>query len=380
MNILHIYSDWKWTGPSEPIFNLCSGLKQQGHNVFFACLEVPDDVKKTTLPGRLHEKGMELVPLRSHAKLTFLFALVDNINRIEKFISKQGIEIMHVHSSLDHFIAAKAVRHLQVKPKIVYTNHKGIPILPSLVSNWLIKQKTDGYITLSKTLLLIDRQNFNLPIERSWLLEGTVDINRFNPANVRKNIRFELNINSDDIMIGVVARVQRHRRFEIILSSFARLIKEFPTIKLMVIGRGTYQDDVLANPAKEMGLERNIIHIKQRLNDDDYLDYLAMMDLGVFLVPGSDGSCRAVREMMAMGKPVIVSMQGILPELIEDKVTGLVIDDTAENLVQTIRSLITNHSLIIKYGTSARNHATTNFDIAIQVKHLEEIYQALLAR
>jgi len=379
VNILHIYSEWKWTGPSEPIFNLCAGLKQQGHNVFVACLEAPDDVKKTTLPGRLRERGMELVPLRSLGKLTFLFALWDNINRIEKFISRHGIDIIHAHSSLDHFIAAKAVRHLQVKPKIVCTNHKGIPLLPSLITNWLIKQKTDGYITLSRTLLLIDRQNFNLPIERSWFIEGAVDINRFNTESVKKNMRPELGISIDDLVIGVIARVQRHRRFEIILSSFAKLIKEFPNLKLLIIGRGTYQDEVLVNPVKEMGIERNIIHIKQRLNDNDYVEHLAVMDFGVFLVPGSDGSCRAVREMMAMGKTVIVSMQGVLPEIIENNITGLVIEDTVENLTQAIRSLITNRSLIAKYGISARNQASNNFDITAQVKRIGEIYRVLLA-
>ena len=32
---------------------------------------------------------------------------------------------------------------------------------------------------------------------------------------------------------------------------------------------------------------------------------LAAFDVKVFLVPGSDGSCRAARELMAMGKPVV---------------------------------------------------------------------------
>ncbi|MDI6733127.1 MAG: GspE/PulE family protein [Planctomycetota bacterium] len=30
MRILHLYSDWKWTGPSEPVLNLCRGLSAEG--------------------------------------------------------------------------------------------------------------------------------------------------------------------------------------------------------------------------------------------------------------------------------------------------------------------------------------------------------------
>ena len=35
MRILHLYANWKWTGPAEPAVNLAAGQRRQGHEVLF---------------------------------------------------------------------------------------------------------------------------------------------------------------------------------------------------------------------------------------------------------------------------------------------------------------------------------------------------------
>jgi glycosyltransferase involved in cell wall biosynthesis len=393
MRILQILTEWKWTGPSEPVFNLTSSLKALGHDIIFACLrpadrqaclETPSKNKETPyLPERLQEKGIETIFLKRPGKLTALFSLISNISRIEKLIKDKKIDIIHTHNNLTHFIAAKAIRHIKSPPKIIRTNHKGIPLMPSLVTNWLIRNKTDGYTTLSKGLLLVDREMFNIPPEKSWFVEGAINLERFNPdlsasqaGKVTKNLRPEFAIKDDDIVFGVVARIQRHRRFEILLAAFYKLVKEFPNLKLLVIGRGTHQHELLTQPVKELGLDKNVIHAGYR--KDDYAETMAMMDAGIFLVPGSDGSCRAAREMMAMEKPLIVSRRGILPELIQNNSTGLVIDDTIENLINAVKQFINNRALLNQYGKAARAKALENFSLDQQAKQVEQIYQSVL--
>ena len=41
MRILHLTSDWKWTGPAEPMLNAVVALRALGHHVDFACPEAP---------------------------------------------------------------------------------------------------------------------------------------------------------------------------------------------------------------------------------------------------------------------------------------------------------------------------------------------------
>ncbi len=47
-----------------------------------------------------------------------------------------------------------------------------------------------------------------------------------------------------------------------------------------------------------------------------------------------------LREAMAMGKPVIVGNRGMLPELVDHGVSGLVVDDTPELLAEVALQLL----------------------------------------
>jgi glycosyltransferase involved in cell wall biosynthesis len=102
------------------------------------------------------------------------------------------------------------------------------------------------------------------------------------------------------------------------------------------------------------------------------------MDFDIFLVPGTDGSCRAVREVMAMGKPVITANRGILPEIVDDKVTGLVIDDTPENLAAAILKLVRDEGLRRKMSKASLKKAQEKFSLESMTEKVERVYEELL--
>jgi glycosyltransferase involved in cell wall biosynthesis len=110
----------------------------------------------------------------------------------------------------------------------------------------------------------------------------------------------------------------------------------------------------------------------------DYPQLLAALDVKIFLVPGSDGSCRAVREAMAMGKPVIAARRGMLPELVQDGVSGFVVEDTPENLARAIISLVNDLPLRRKMGEAARQRICSEFSIKGQMEKVESVYRQTL--
>jgi glycosyltransferase involved in cell wall biosynthesis len=102
------------------------------------------------------------------------------------------------------------------------------------------------------------------------------------------------------------------------------------------------------------------------------------MDIFVFLMAGSDGTARALREAMAMGKPAMVARRGMLPELVDDGVTGLIVDDTPENICAALRILVTNKSLRNKMGQRAREKAVREFRLEKQAQEVEAFYQHMI--
>jgi len=81
------------------------------------------------------------------------------------------------------------------------------------------------------------------------------------------------------------------------------------------------------------------------------------MDIFVFLMAGSDGTARALREAMAMGKPVIVANRGMLPELVEHGISGLVVNDTPEALFQATLQLLHHPEMREALGKAAYQKA-----------------------
>jgi glycosyltransferase involved in cell wall biosynthesis len=97
-------------------------------------------------------------------------------------------------------------------------------------------------------------------------------------------------------------------------------------------------------------------------------------------MPGSDGSCRAVREAMALGIPVIAARRGMLPEIIENNREGLIVDDSPENLANAMMTLIENPGIREAMGQNARQKACEEFDLDKQTKKIEAIYEEVLKR
>jgi glycosyltransferase involved in cell wall biosynthesis len=111
------------------------------------------------------------------------------------------------------------------------------------------------------------------------------------------------------------------------------------------------------------------------IGGEDYPRALACFDLKVFLVPGSDGTCRAVREAMAMGIPVVSSRRGILPEIVRDGQDGLVVDDDVEPLAAAITRLAADPALRARMGQAAIERARTDF---CQTRQAERVAGAYL--
>ncbi|MCP4267668.1 MAG: glycosyltransferase family 4 protein, partial [Candidatus Brocadiaceae bacterium] len=85
-----------------------------------------------------------------------------------------------------------------------------------------------------------------------------------------------------------------------------------------------------------------------------------------------------VREVMAMGKPVIAANRGMLPEIVDNNITGLVIEDTPENLAEAILKLSRNENLRKKLAKASLRKALEKFSLDTMATQIEKVYEELL--
>lgn len=372
MRVLHLFSNAKWTGPAEPALNLCVALRARGIDADFAC--APDagaSINKVVETAR--DRGIEPIldlHLRKHKHVIKNF--VDR-RRLAQILTTTRYDIIHCHLDNDHEIACRpAGRH---GIPLIRSNYYGAG-MPGDRRHHRMVAATALVIEPSQAALEHDAAEFGIPAERMCVVPGAVDTARFDPERETPDGRRRLNLPPDAFVLGIVARMQTHRRYEDLFDAFKGLLDIEPGAHLVVVGRGTRQEQVGFEPVRRLGLEGHV-HFTGFLDGEDYAGTIRAFDAGVFLVPGSDGTCRAVREMMAMGRPVVAADRGMLREIVTNESDGLVVDGSTASLFDAFRRLASDRSERRRLGRAARATALARYSLEAQSALVAGLYEKI---
>jgi len=374
--ILHVYEDYKWTGPSGPVARLCRELQRRGWPVELATCRGPDDPEKKWLNERAREMGLTVhddLYLESEPNVRMNGR---DIARLKELMREQKPALVHAHGSWDHVLAWRAARLLPRRIPVVRTEHRGRTFHPLLHQLQFSSFMTDYLIVLSNYFRREARRTLWRHPSTVYSVPGGVDCSEYAPMAPPPGKREEFGLSRDHLVMGIVARIQPHRRWGALIDAFELVRQENPRIKLVVLGKGTYKEQVLDRPIEEKGLEDTVIPLGYR--QDDYKEVLAMLDGGMLLVPGSDGSCRAAMEMAAMGKPLVVSQRGVLPEIAGDREAGLSVPDTPERLAEGVLEMAESREQMREWGRYARARMERVFSLEKQGDRMERVYAHIM--
>ena len=381
LKILHLFSDWKWTGPAEPVVNLCHALRERGHDVVLAYRRPPFETSES-VKIRVRERGIHgidifrLAPISKPHKIYLLKAMVCDIKGIARYIEQEQFDIVNFHSSHDHIVGGMAARASKRHPSAIRMDHKKDSLKTDLISRWFFRRYTDGLITFSDRNRERLVRDLNFSPQRVAKVTTAVDLTKFNSQRIYKDMRPVFGIPSISPVIGIVARFQQYRRTDILLEAISHLIKDVPEVKLLLVGHSSQMQKSVIEPMERLGISSHVILAGYRI--DDYVDTLACMDVFCLLTPGSDGTARAVRDAMAMGKAVVVTSKGMLPELVEDGTTGFVVSADSEALYHALLTLVKDDKLRSAMGKAAYKMAHKEFRLERQAEEVEAFYKKIL--
>jgi glycosyltransferase involved in cell wall biosynthesis len=307
---------------------------------------------------------------------SFLPIHLRDIVDLTHYLREEKFDILNVHHSHGHLLGGIAARRSGHPVIVIRSDHKRDPLKPSLGNRLLISQFTDGMITFSERARREDAEHFGLPLERVEKISPALDLNQYDPKGKFKDMKTLFGIEPREIVIGMIARFQKYRRTDVFLEAVKTIVKEFQNVKVLLVGRSGQIEQSVIQPMKQLGVEKWIV--LGGYQTEDYLDTLACMDIFVFLMAGSDGTARALREAMAMGKPVIVANRGMLPELVEDGISGLVVNDTAEEMARAVLRLLHHPEMREALGKAAYRKAHQDFQLDRQVEAVERFYQQMV--
>jgi glycosyltransferase involved in cell wall biosynthesis len=373
--VLHLYSDRNWTGSAEPVVNLCRELGSQFSVTLIHGTHKNKPVRIAPLAAKYGVSLDSPLYLRKHPH--FIRSLID-IRRLVSYMKVHDIQLLHVHRLGDHIIGGPSAR-TNATP-LLRTIHSEATNL-GFREKLLLTRFTDGIIVPNEEAKANILRQLESLRARIWVVPSAIDTLRFNPERVaRESVRRKLGISPDEYVIGIVSRIRSSRKVDLAVEAFGIAHEKLPRLRLVIAGWGKTRNikECISDPVQRFGIADRVIHLGY-VEGESYVEALAATDAGVYLVPGSDKTCRTVLEFMAMGKPVIIGKQGILSGLIQDTENGVAVECKAEKIAEAIVRLASDPCLSEKMGEKSLERVSARFSLNLQAAAISKIYGLFLS-
>ena len=384
LKVLHLFANHKVTGPAELALDAARASLERGIAASFFSSDVkPTEHRERWLQQLARERGVPEPDLRGvqlGKHYSPLRAFMD-VRRLGEHLRRDPPDVLQCHLPNDHLLGGWAARRAGRPLPVVRTLYDGEPPEPGMRTRLTLGRMSARVVCLSSAVaeaLRARAGSYGLDPGRVLHLPPPIDVRRFDPGRGLVPRRAALGVPEGAFCLGIVARMQTHRRYEVLLEAVRRARLRVPDLHLVVVGRGTNQETVAREPARALGLDQ-VVHFTGYVGGDDYVATLAAFDAKVFLVPGSDGTCRAVREALAMGVPVITARRGMLPELVRHDQDGLVVEEDVEALTAAIEALALDPARRRAMGETARLGAVERFSLERHAEALEGVYEQVLS-
>ncbi|SFU24817.1 glycosyltransferase family 4 protein [Paraburkholderia aspalathi] len=174
---------------------------------------------------------------------------------------------------------------------------------------------------------------------------------------------------SSDVRFGFIGTLSQAKGLEFLLNEFSG---KLPGATLSIAGRG---DPAYVDPLKKK-YESESIRFLGYVKPSDFfasIDVLVVPSLWNDTYPG------VVVESHIYGVPVIGSARGGIPEIITEKVTGLIFEPTEDGaLLKAMKHFVDATEQIKKMGAAAKESSRAMVDIKSWLDTYENIYMNLL--
>jgi len=153
--------------------------------------------------------------------------------------------------------------------------------------------------------------------------------------------------------------IEEQKRISLVLAAMAQACRQDTRIQCWIIGEGR-EFSSAQGWVKQQGLEERIQFLG-RLSPDEVQAHLAQFQ-ALLLMSDYEGLPVAVLEAMAVGVvPIARAIPSGIPELVHDRKTGLLVDDTPENAAAAIIELANQPDLWSKCSGAAKHLVTDQY-------------------
>jgi phosphatidylinositol alpha-1,6-mannosyltransferase len=193
--------------------------------------------------------------------------------------------------------------------------------------------------------------------DRITVIHNGTDPDLFRPAPPSRELAARLGLEDRRVII-TVARLADRKGHDTIVRALPRILKRHPNAAYLVVGGHPPAIEALRSLASSLGVEKQVVFTGRIPNPETVAHYNLAEVFALISrdVPRKfEGFGISLVEAGACEKPVVAGRSGGVPEVVEDGVTGYVVDPTSEEEVaDRIIRLLDQPDLARGMGRAAR--------------------------
>ena len=347
MNILYVESSRSWGGQEYRTCLEINWLNTHGHHAWLVCN-----------PGsQVHSKASEL---GTRVVTMSLQSRVDPLCswRLWRFCRRNKIDLLKAYSSKDHWICLPLY-------------FCGIPLSRARCITDPIGSKSRAFVfkhgcsQIVADASVIKRQlveEHGVDPAKIEVIGSAVDLEKFKPTRDRTKFRREIGVASNTTLIGNVGMIRPDKGQLVLVEAAPLVLEKRPDARFVIVGQGTgilKRGINVRNAIDRAGLADKMIMAGYRW---DTPDVYAACDIVVIASLRTEASPIVLREAFASGRPVIATKVGDIPEIVEHRKNGLLIEpgDT-QALAAAILEFIGDPKLAAHCAANGLRYATEHF-------------------
>jgi glycosyltransferase involved in cell wall biosynthesis len=358
--VLYVDINTEWRGGQRQLLWMGEGLRRHGGRPLFALRP------GSPLAARARETGIELIPIDP------LFAGWGpwTVLSLRHVIHRERVSIIHAQSG--HTMTLAALAAAGTPARIVFARRVTTPLRRNRPTRWKYA-RAERLISVSRAGVDGLLRAGVDPARVRVVPSGVSLANPAAPATPELLASFGVRAAAPlAVMVGSLSAAKDPSTF---LRAIVAARREVPDLHALLVGDGPLRDMMRAEIA-ELGLE-GVVHLTGFRTDPESLE--AAADVVVLTSKSLEGTPGVLLDALVLGKPIVATSVGGVPEVIENGVSGLIepVGD-ASGIGAAIARVLRDRSLAARLSAGARARAPM-FSIERTVDRTMDIYRELLA-
>jgi glycosyltransferase involved in cell wall biosynthesis len=194
--------------------------------------------------------------------------------------------------------------------------------------------------------------------------------------------RRQWSLRPDDVVVGYMGRLVKDKGPEDLLDAIELLRRDFPRLRLLVVGTGQGQDGDVEEQLRQRVQREGLTSVIQfaGFQSDEAL-YYRLFDLFVLSSRYREAMPTSVIQAMMAGVPVVATRTGGTPEVVVDGETGLLVPPSAPTAIaDALRRFLTDDALVQRITREAHERVNMHHREEVLTRRAEAVYTDAMTR